>query len=74
MSEKIIVDVRGETCPIPLVETRKALRKALPGDLIEIRGTHPASRREIPMAARALQLELVSEEGVDDDWVIRIRK
>jgi len=74
MSEKIIVDVRGETCPIPLVETRKALRKASPGDLIEIHGTHPASRREIPMAARALQLELVSEEGVDDDWVIRIRK
>ncbi|GAG30683.1 unnamed protein product, partial [marine sediment metagenome] len=29
------VDVRGETCPVPLVETRKALRKAAPDDVIE---------------------------------------
>ena len=28
---EIKVDVRGETCPVPLVETRKALRKAVPG-------------------------------------------
>ena len=46
---EIKVDVRGETCPVPLVEARKALRKAAPGDVIEIVGTHPASKKEIPM-------------------------
>ena len=71
---EIKVDVRGETCPVPLVETRKALRRAAPGDVIEIVGTHPASMKEIPMAAEALQLELLSFEGEDTAWVIRIRR
>jgi len=71
---EIKVDVRGETCPVPLVEARKALRKAAPGDVVEIVGTHPASKKEIPMAVEALQLELLSVEGPDTDWTIRIRR
>ncbi len=71
---EIKVDVRGETCPVPLVEVRKALRRATPGDILEVVGTHPASKREIPMAAEALKLELVSVEGSDSDWKIRIRR
>lgn len=70
----IKVDVRGQTCPVPLVETRKAVRKAAPGDIIEIVGTHPNSRKEIPMAVEALKLELIGIEGSDTDWVIRIRR
>ena len=73
MSE-IKVDVRGETCPVPLVETRKALRRASPGDVIEVVGTHPASKKEIPMAVEALRLSLLSVEGSDDEWTIRIQR
>ena len=71
---EIKVDCKGETCPVPLVETRKALRKAEQGDIVEVIGTHPASKKEIPMAVKALGLELVEviEEG--DTWRIRIRK
>lgn len=68
------VDCRGETCPVPLVEVRKALRRAEPGDLVEVVGTHPASKEEIPMAVRALGLELVCVEGTEDDWRICIRR
>ena len=70
----IVVDVRGETCPVPLVETRKALRMATPGDVIQVLGTHPASRKEIPMAVEALRLKLLSVEGSDSDWTIRIQR
>jgi len=59
---------------VPLVETRKALRKAEPGDVIEVVGTHPASKKEIPMAVEALGLDLLSVEGTDDDWKICIKK
>ncbi len=71
---EIKVDCKGETCPVPLVETRKALRKAEAGDIVEVIGTHPSSKKEIPMAVKALGLELVelTEEG--DSWRIRIRK
>ena len=68
------VDCRGETCPVPLVEVRKALRKASPGDVVEVVGTHPASKKEIPMAVEALGLELLGVEGADTDWTIRIRR
>lgn len=71
---EIKVDCRGETCPVPLVEVRKALRKASPGDVVEVVGTHPASKKEIPMAVDALGLELLSIEGADTDWTIRIQR
>ena len=71
---EIKVDCRGETCPVPLVEVRKAVRKASPGDVIEVTGTHPASKKEIPMAVEALGLELLSVEGTDTDWTIQIRR
>jgi TusA-related sulfurtransferase len=74
MGVDVQVDCRGETCPVPLVEVRKALRKASPGDLIQVVGTHPASKEEIPMAVRALGLDLVSVEGEPDDWKICIRR
>jgi TusA-related sulfurtransferase len=72
--KEIKVDCVGETCPVPLVEVRKALRKASPGDIVEVIGTHPASKKEIPMAVEALGLELLSVGGTDTDWTIRIRR
>ena len=68
------IDVKGETCPVPLVEMRKAIKKASPGEIVEVIGTHPASKKEIPMAVEALGLELVGIEEKDGVWHIRIRK
>ncbi len=68
------LDVKGETCPVPLVEVRKALRRASPGDVLEVVGTHPSSKKEIPMAVKALGLELLSVEEEGDTWTIRIRR
>lgn len=70
----IKVDCVGQNCPVPLVETRKALRKATPGDIVEVTGTHPSSKKEIPMAAKAMGLEVldIAEEG--DRWTIRIKR
>ncbi len=71
---EIKVDCTGETCPVPLVETRKALRKAQPGDIVEVVGTHPASKKEIPMAVKALGLELLDVQEEAGVWRIRIRR
>jgi tRNA 2-thiouridine synthesizing protein A len=71
---EIKVDCRGETCPVPLVETRKALRKAEEGDIVEVIGTHPASKKEIPMAVKSLGLELIEVQEEGELWKIRIRK
>jgi tRNA 2-thiouridine synthesizing protein A len=71
---KIRVDCINETCPVPLVETRKALRKASKGDVIEVKGTHQSSKKEIPMAVKSMGLELLEVEEECGVWSIRIRK
>ncbi len=71
---EIKVDRTGETCPVPLVETRKALRKAKEGDIVEVVGTHPSSKKEIPMAVKALGLELIDIQEKDGVWKIKIRR
>ncbi len=72
---EIKVECIGETCPVPLVETRKALRKAQEGDIVEVIGTHPSSKKEIPMAVKAMGLELLDvKEEKDGTWKIRIRR
>jgi len=71
---EILVNVTGETCPIPLVEVRKAVKKAQSGDTIVITGTNQASKKEIPMAADALKLEVLSIEEKDGIWIIKILK
>ena len=68
------VDCTGEICPVPLVETRKALRKAKEGDVVEVIGTHPSSKKEIPMAVKALGLELIDIQEKDGVWKIKIRR
>jgi tRNA 2-thiouridine synthesizing protein A len=68
------IDVKGETCPVPLVEMRKALRKAEPGEIVELEGTHPESKKEIPMAVEALGSELLEVKEEDGVWHIKIRK
>jgi TusA-related sulfurtransferase len=71
---EIKVDCTGEICPVPLVETRKALRKAKKGDIVEVIGTHPSSKKEIPMAVEALGLKLVDMSEKGGVWKIRIRR
>lgn len=71
---EIKVNCVNETCPVPLVETRKALRKASPGDVIVVKGTHPTSKKEIPMAVEAMGLEILSQEENKGVWTIKIKK
>lgn len=70
------IDVRGQTCPVPLVEFRKAFKKTSPGDLITVKGTHPASKKEIPMACKAMGLEVLEIEDKEGgkEWEIKIQR
>lgn len=73
MADEINVNCIGENCPVPLVETRKAIRKANEGDIIIVTGDHSASKKEIPMAVEAMGLDLISVEENEDKWTIKIK-
>jgi TusA-related sulfurtransferase len=74
MMADIKVDCVNQTCPIPLVEARKAIASAEKGQKIVIKGNHPASKKEIPMAARGMGLKVLGINEVDGVWTIQIRK
>lgn len=74
MKADILVDCINETCPIPLVETRKAINKAKKGQVIEVVGSHPSSKKEIPMAVKAMKLKLLGITEEKDIWHILIQK
>jgi len=50
------------------------MRKADPGEIIEITGDHEPSKKEIPMAVELLGHELIDIEQSGETWTIRIRK
>lgn len=70
----IIVDVTGEVCPIPLIEFRKAVTSANKDEIIQIIGTHEDSKKEIPLAAEGMGLEVISIEDEGGLWKITVKK
>ena len=43
-----ILDARGLTCPMPLLKTKKDLKGVPAGEILEIWGTDPGSKNDIP--------------------------
>lgn len=42
------LDTSGKCCPMPIVETNKAMRTLAAGDVLEIVATDPGTRKDIP--------------------------
>jgi tRNA 2-thiouridine synthesizing protein A len=66
-----ILDVRGLSCPVPLIEARRALAAMAPGEVLVVLATDP----EAPIDLAAL----ASDEGhdfdcepVDNGWRMRL--
>jgi tRNA 2-thiouridine synthesizing protein A len=42
------LDCRGLSCPMPLLKTKKTMKKLKPGQILEILGTDPGSKNDLP--------------------------
>lgn len=42
------LDTSGKCCPMPMVETNKAIKSLLAGDVLEIVATDVGTRKDIP--------------------------
>ncbi|MBW1751570.1 MAG: sulfurtransferase TusA family protein [Deltaproteobacteria bacterium] len=43
-----VLDTSGLTCPMPLLKTKKTLKGMASGEILEILGTDPGSKNDIP--------------------------
>jgi len=59
------LDCRGDTCPLPLLKTKKTMADMTSGEILEVIGTDPGSKQDLPSwASRTGNTYLgVKEEG-----------
>lgn len=69
------IDTRGQNCPQPFIETRLALRRLAPDQILEVSGDNQLSKKEIPMLLAEGEDEVQEiKDHPDGTWTIRIRK
>jgi TusA-related sulfurtransferase len=73
----MIVDVTGLTCPIPLIKTRRAIKKSQNMNIIKFIGTvnEEISRKEILVALDGMKQKVLEVEVTSDgSWQIYMEK
>lgn len=62
------LDTRGLSCPMPLLKTTKAMKDMQPGQIIEVLGTDPGSKKDLPKFANKSGNEWLGVSDDDDDF------
>lgn len=70
---KIVVDVSGLHCPLPVLHTRKAVRDLPPGTELEVRATDPASVRDISLYCRNNGIDLLAHREEDGVYIFNLQ-
>lgn len=74
LSPDKVLDIKGQTCPHPLIKTSEALSKLENGEILEVTTDYlPAAKETIPRMCdkKGYPYEIIDGEGV---WQIRIKK
>ena len=70
----IHIDVRGQDCPIPLMELKKALEKAEKGQIIELTFTCPEATVNLPDYCEKEGIEVISFDREKRAWKFIVKK
>ncbi|CDK38498.1 sulfurtransferase TusA family protein [Halorubrum sp. AJ67] len=69
------LDVKGASCPMPVVKTKGAIDDLAAGEVLEVLATDPGSMSDIDgWAAGTEGVELVDQEEGDDVYKHYVRK
>ncbi len=69
-----VLDVRGLSCPLPLMRTRKAMQSLPPGEALEVQATDPGAARDIPALCESNGYRLEKAEEKDGVFLFTIRQ
>ncbi len=68
------LDLKGLSCPLPIVKTAQAIKGLQPGDLIEALATDPGSTADFTAWCKSTGNALVEHEEEDGTFRFVIRK
>jgi len=63
-----VVDARGLSCPMPVIELAKAIDAVEVGGIVRLLATDPVARVDVPVWCRMQQHRLASQEETDSTW------
>ncbi len=68
------IDERGEVCPVPDVDTKRALKKMEKGEILEVLIDYPLSKERIPATVKKEGHEVLAVEEIGpSEWRILIK-
>jgi tRNA 2-thiouridine synthesizing protein A len=70
----VTLDLKGLSCPMPIVKTAKAMKDLSPGDVIEAFATDPGSVPDFVAWCRATGNQLLEHSEQDGIYRFAIRK
>ena len=68
------LDCVGLQCPMPGVNTSKALKELEPDEVLEVTTDHKAGSSDVPRMAKRLGFEVISSEEKEGIFVYHIKK
>lgn len=69
-----ILDLRGMIVPVTLLNISRSLREINSGEVVEIIGNDPETRRQLFMILRAFSYELLEISDEKSKYRVRIKK
>ncbi|AEA12545.1 SirA family protein [Thermoproteus uzoniensis 768-20] len=63
------LDVRGKFCPMPVMETAKAINQINVGEILEVLATDPAADPDIKAWAKRTGHEVVASEKTPEGYL-----
>ena len=69
------IDTSGQCCPVPIIETNRAIKTMQPGEVLELIATDIGARLDIPAWCQRTRHELlrVAEDGKSARYYVRKR-
>ncbi len=70
----VTLDLKGLSCPMPVVKTKKALDSMQPGQVLFVEATDKGSKADIPAMLKRTGNELIEVQDADNGYVFFIKK
>jgi tRNA 2-thiouridine synthesizing protein A len=68
------IDTSGKCCPMPIVDTNKAIKRMDIGQVLEIISTDPGTQNDIPSWCERTGNELIEVDSGEGEYRYFIRK
>jgi len=66
------IDARGKQCPLPVIETKEALAKAAPGEVVEVGVDNEIATQNLRKLAEQRKLAYSCKKTGDRDYTVKI--